>query len=159
MCDASDFAIGAMLGQRVEKCSRVIYYASRTLDSSQVNYTVTKKEFLAVVFALEKFRPYLLGSHVTIFTDHSAIKYLMTKKDAKARLVHWMLLLQEFDIEIKDKKGCENVVVDHLSRLRTSPSEFSINDSFPDEHILSLHPVPWFTDIVNYLVTNKFPSD
>ena len=115
MCDASDFAIGAVLGQRIDNRQHVIYYSSRTLNDAQQNYTTTEKEFLAVVFALEKFRPYLLGSKTVIFTDHSALKYLMTKKEAKARLIRWILLLQEFDLEIRDKRGIENVVADHLS--------------------------------------------
>ena len=100
MCDASDFAIGAVLGQRIDNKLHVIYYSSRTLNDAQLNYTTTEKEFLAVVFALEKFRPYLLGSKTIIFTDHSALRYLMMKKDAKARLIHWILLLQEFNLEI-----------------------------------------------------------
>ena len=87
MCDASDFAIGAVLGQRIDNRQHVIYYASRTLNDAQLNYTTTEKEFLAVVFALEKFHQYLLGSRTIIFTDHSALKYLMQKKDAKARLI------------------------------------------------------------------------
>ena len=97
----------------------MIYYSSRTLNDAQQNYTTTEKEFLAVVFALEKFRPYLLGSKTVIFTDHSALKYLMTKKEAKARLIRWILLLQEFDLEIWDKRGIENVIaiISHEFRM------------------------------------------
>jgi len=74
------------------------------LNDAQQNYTTTEKEFLAIVFALEKFCPYLLGFKITVFTDHSALRYLMMKKDAKARLIHWILLLQEFNLEIRNKK-------------------------------------------------------
>ncbi|CAN6685860.1 unnamed protein product [Malus baccata var. baccata] len=117
MCDASDYAIGAVLGQRKNKLPHVIYYASRTLNDAQLNYSTTEKELLAVVFALDKFRSYLIGTKVIVFTDHAALKYLFTKKEAKPRLIRWMLLLQEFDIEIKDEKGSDNVVADHLSRM------------------------------------------
>ena len=74
-----------------------------------------KNEMLAMVFACEKFRPYILGSHVIIHTDHAAIKYLMAKKEAKPRLIRWVSLLQEFNLEIKDKKGYDNVIAYHLS--------------------------------------------
>jgi hypothetical protein len=109
-----------------------------------MNYTTTEKELLAVVFACEKFRSYLIGSPVVIFSDHAALKYILSKKDYKARLVWWILLLQEFDITIKDKKGTENVVADHLSRLIIdSTSDITqINDYFPDEYLLSVATMP-----------------
>ena len=91
MCDASDFSVGAVLGQRKEKVFYAIYYASQMLNDAQLNYATIEKELLAVVFSFDKFRPYLIGNKVIVFTDHSAIKYLMTKKDAKPRLIHWVL--------------------------------------------------------------------
>ena len=136
MCDASDYAVGAVLGQKIEKKTHVIYYASKMLNDAQRNYATTEKELLAVVYALDKFRQYLLGSKITVYTDHAALKYLMTKKEAKPRLIRWILLLQEFDLEIKDKAGQENKVVDHLSRLtQGNQLDKAINDSFPDEKI------------------------
>ncbi|KAM1175357.1 hypothetical protein ACFX19_028369 [Malus domestica] len=138
MCDASDYALGAVLGQRKDKQPHVIYYASRTLNDAQLNYSTTEKELLAVVFALDKFRSYLLGTKVIIYTDHAALKYLLTKKEAKPRLIRWMLLLQEFDIEIRDKKGSENVVADHLSRLVHEEDVIPIPETFPDEQLMSL---------------------
>ncbi|KAM1533006.1 hypothetical protein ACFX10_006960 [Malus domestica] len=138
MCDASDYALGAVLGQRKEKRPHVIYYASRTLNDAQLNYSTTEKELLAVVFALDEFRSYLLGTKVIIYTDHAALKYLFTKKEAKPRLIPWMLLLQEFDIEIRDKKGSENVVADHLSRMVHEEDAVPIIETFPDEQLMSV---------------------
>ena len=93
MCDASDFAMGAVLGQKAEKVFKTIYYASKTFNEAQENYSTTEKEMLAIVFACEKFRPYIMGSHVIIHTNHAAIKYLMENKEAKPRLIRWVLLL------------------------------------------------------------------
>ena len=160
MCDASDFAIGVVLGQQKGKLSHVIYYASRTLNDAQLNYSTTEKEFLAIIFALEKFRPYLIGSKVVIYSDHAALKYLLSKKDAKPRLIRWILLLQEFDIVIKDKKGSENLVADHLSRLAHEKESLPLNEQFPDEQLLVTNiNVPWYADIVNFKETKELPKD
>jgi hypothetical protein len=166
MCDASDFTIGVVLGQRKDKKPHVIYYASKTLNDAQLNYTTTEKELLAVVFALDKFRSYLVGSLVIVFTDHAALKYLLTKQDAKPCLIRWILLLQEFNLEIRDKKRVENVVADHLSRLssyETTIDESPINEFFADENLFCAGTVsylgsPWYADIANYLATSQIPS-
>ena len=115
---------------------------------------------MAIVFAFEKFRPYLIGNKVVVHTDHSAIKYLMAKKDAKPKLIRWVLLLQELDLEIKDKKGKKNLVADHFSRLEGASNEVQVNDDFPDEQLLAIEDkraVPWFADYVNYLVAKVIP--
>ena len=93
MCDASDYIVGAVLGQRKEGKPYVIYYASRTLNSAQMNYTTTEKELLAVIFALDKFCSYLIGSPTVVYSDYAAIRYLMSKQDAKPRLLRWILLI------------------------------------------------------------------
>jgi hypothetical protein len=158
MCDASDYAVGAVLGQRVDKLPHVIYYASKTLNNDSIT---TEKELLAVIFVLDKFRTYLLGSKIIIYSDHVALKYLFSKKDAKSHLIRWILLLQEFDIEIRDKKGSRNVVEDHLSRLTMDYTEDAtpIFETFPDKQLMHIahNPTPWFANIVNYLVTDQIP--
>ncbi|KAD2805452.1 hypothetical protein E3N88_38829 [Mikania micrantha] len=125
------------------------------------------QELLAVVYAFDKFRSYLVLSKTIVYTDHAALRYLFAKKDAKPRLIWWILILSEFDIEIKDKKGAENVPADHLSRLedpaREKMNEEMIGDTFPCETLISLDTeivglvsageqgLPWFSDIANYL--------
>lgn len=93
-----------MLGHQYNKMFHTIYYASRTLIEAQINYTTIEKELLAVVFAFDKFISYLVGTKVIVYIDHAVIKYLIVKKDAKSRLIRWVLLLQEFDLEIIEKR-------------------------------------------------------
>ena len=110
---------------------------------------------LTIVYALEKFRSYLVGSRVIIFIDHATIKYLLTKVDLKPTLIRWVLLIQEFDLFIKDKKRYENLVVDHLSRLvneEVTQEGQEIWDEFPNESLLFASERPWFADIANYKV-------
>ena len=118
MCDASDYVVGAVLGQTKDKKHHAIAYASKTLTGPQLNYAITKKELPAIVFAINKFRSCLVGAKVIVYTNHVALKCLLTKEDANPQLIRWILLLQEFNLEIKDKKGVVNFVADHLSRMQ-----------------------------------------
>ncbi|GJR33401.1 reverse transcriptase domain-containing protein [Tanacetum coccineum] len=162
MCDASDFAIGAVLGQRKNKHFQPIHYASKTMTEAQAHYTTTEKELLVVVYAFEKFRSYLVLSKSIVYTDHSAIKYLFAKKDAKPRLMRWILLLQEFDVIIRDKKGAENLAADHLSRLENPHQDKlenkEITETFPLETLgsvaLRVDSTSWFADFTNYHARN-----
>ncbi|XP_071926165.1 uncharacterized protein [Coffea arabica] len=112
MCDTSDHAVGAVLGQRVGKTTHVIW-----------------------------------------------LRYLITKKDAKLRLIRWILILQEFDLEIRDKRSSENLVADHLSRILVVEESELLKDAFPEKHLFSLNSqLSWYADLVNYLVTGNFPA-
>ncbi|GJZ25743.1 putative nucleotidyltransferase, ribonuclease H [Tanacetum coccineum] len=140
--DASEHSDGAVLGHQKENRFHPIYYASRTLNDAQENYTVTEKELLVVVFAFDKFRSYLILSKTVVYTDHSAIRFLFSKQYAKPQLIGWILLLQEFDIEIRDKKGAENLTADNLSLLENLNlqilDESVIQDTFLDEFLMAL---------------------
>jgi hypothetical protein len=159
MCDASDYIVGAVLGQRKEGRVHVIYYTSKTLNEAQLNYATMEKELLAVVFAFEKFRSYIVNSKVIVYTDHTTIKYLLDKNDAKPRLIYWILLLQEFYVEIRDKKGVENVVADHFSRMnRGQDDKDPIEDKMRDDHLYRvLDKDTWMIDIIRAI--RKMPLD
>ncbi|GJS77061.1 reverse transcriptase domain-containing protein [Tanacetum coccineum] len=137
MCDASDYAVGAVLGQCKTKHFQPIHYASKTMTDAKAHYTTTEKELLAVVYAFEKFRPYLVLSKTIVYTYHSTLKYLLAMQDSKSRLLWWILLLQEFDVIIRDKKGAENLAADHLSRLENPHQDVlenkEITETFPLE--------------------------
>nr|GEU48358.1 reverse transcriptase domain-containing protein [Tanacetum cinerariifolium] len=160
MCDASDFAIGTVLGQRKTKHFQPIHYASKTMTEAQIHYTMTEKEMLSLVYAFEKFQPYLVLSKSIVYTDHSVLKYLLSKQDTKPRLIRWVLLLQEFDIINSDKKGTENLAADHFSRLENPHKDVfenkHINENFPLETLgkISSRSTPWFADFVNFHAGN-----
>nr|GFA44817.1 reverse transcriptase domain-containing protein [Tanacetum cinerariifolium] len=139
MCDASDFAIGAVLGQRIDEKFKPIYYASKMLNNAQEHYTTTEKELLAVVFSFDKFRPYLILSKLVVYIDHSALKYLF-----------------------------QNLAADHLSRLENPHIEVLIEreiaDEFLDKHLMVLNSKfnvnePWYADFINYIVGKVVPSN
>nr|GEX85084.1 reverse transcriptase domain-containing protein [Tanacetum cinerariifolium] len=162
MCDASNFAIGAVLGQRKTKHFQPIHYASKTMTEAQIHYTTTEKEMLSVVYAFEKFRPYLVLSKSIVYTDHLALKYLLSKQDAKPWLIQWILLLQEFYIIIRDKKGMENLAIDHLSRLENPHKDVfenkDINENFPLETLgkISSRSTPWTLNITSGTILTFF---
>ncbi|GJV34189.1 reverse transcriptase domain-containing protein [Tanacetum coccineum] len=146
---------GAVLGQKDGKNFHQIYFASKTLNFAQQKYIVTEKELMVVVFAFDKFRSYLILSKTIVHTDHSALRHLFKKQDAKPRLIRWILLLQEFDIEIKDRKGTENITADHLSRIKNNETsdDSEVDDNFPGETLMEINiNEPWFVDFANYLV-------
>nr|GFB49077.1 reverse transcriptase domain-containing protein [Tanacetum cinerariifolium] len=147
MCDARDYAVGAVLRQRIKNHFRPIHYASKTMNQA---------------YTFEKFRSYLIMNKSIVYTDHFALKYLLAKKDAKARLLCWILLLQEFDFKVIDTRGVENYAADHLSRLENlyenifDPKE--INETFPLETLNKFAhkdpSTPWFADLANYHARN-----
>nr|GEW95739.1 reverse transcriptase domain-containing protein [Tanacetum cinerariifolium] len=154
---------GAVLRQRKTKHFQPIHYANKTMTDAQAHYTTTEKELLVVVYAFEKFRPYLVLSKTIVYTDHSALKYFLAKQDAKPRLIWWILLLQEFDVIIHDKKRAKNLTADHLSRLKNPHQDElekkEITETFPLETLGMIafrgySSTPWFADIANYHAGN-----
>nr|GEV18392.1 reverse transcriptase domain-containing protein [Tanacetum cinerariifolium] len=157
------FSKSAVLGQHQEKHFRPIHYAIKTMTEAESNYTTTEKEMLVVVYAFEKFRSYLILNNSIVYADHVALKYLFAKKDSNARLLRWVLLLQEFKFKVIDTKRAENLAVDHLSRLENRHQNVldfkEINESFPLETINMVSfcgnsSTPWFVEFVNYHAGN-----
>nr|GEV33690.1 reverse transcriptase domain-containing protein [Tanacetum cinerariifolium]GEV41618.1 reverse transcriptase domain-containing protein [Tanacetum cinerariifolium] len=153
----------AIFYNMIEETMEPIHYASKTIMDAQAHYTTTKKELLAVVYAFEKFQHYQVMSKTIVYTDHSALKYLLAKQDAKPRLLWWILLLQEFDVIINDKKGVENLTADHLSRLKNPhQDELEKKEITKTFHLETLgmiafrgdNSTPWCDDIENYHAGN-----
>ena len=136
--DASNFALGAVLGQKENQVHYAIYFISKNITPIELNYTVTEKEFLAMVHAINKFRHYITRYEVFVHTYHLEIRFLMNKSITNGRITRWLLLLQEFNITIMDRPGKENQVADFLSRLHTEGEDVSIFDDFSDEHLFAI---------------------
>ncbi|KAK4394448.1 Retrovirus-related Pol polyprotein from transposon opus [Sesamum angolense] len=156
----ANFVFGGDCQEAFDELKRALTSAPIIQPPDWMQLLDTEKELLAIVFALDKFRSYLLGSKIVVFSDHATLKHLLSKKESKPRLIRWILLLQEFDLTIKDRKGSENLVADHLSRLIREEDDTPICDSFPGERLFKMQGmVPWYSVIVNYLVAHTLPTD
>ena len=156
--DASETTLGVLLGQK-DLTPYAIYYTSKNLTPTELNYTITKKEFLVVVHAIKKYRHYITGYETFIHTDHSKIRYLMNKSITSVGITRWLLLLQEFNITILDRPRKQNIVAHFLSRIQNDNNDTPVEDIFLDEYIFAISTkYPWFVEISNYLTTRKIPS-
>jgi hypothetical protein len=160
-CDASSIALGVVLAQPGEgDIDHPLAFASRKLSTTEINYTTTEREGLAMVYALQKFHHYLLGGHFKMFTDHSALKYLVNKPVLGGRICRWLLLFQEYDFEIIVKPGRMNKGPDHLSRLEHGEEPTSLEDTLSDAQLLTIRKIDdHFADIVQFLSTGMAPSE
>jgi hypothetical protein len=161
-CDASEEAVGSTLSQ-VDKNGHdhPIHFASRQLTSAEKNYTVTEQEGLVVIFSFKKFRHYLLGYKAKIVTDHKALTYLVNKPNPSGRLVRWLLLMEEFDIDIVHRPGRRHGNVDGLTRAYEGVGDVSEDDDFPDAAIMSINAEEApkeYREIIQYLDGMRFPD-
>ena len=159
--DASTIALGAILVQLgARDLDHSIAFASRKLSYSKKNYNTTEREGLAMVYAVQKYRHYLLGKHFKMFTDHSALKYLVNKSVLGGRIYRWLLLFQEFYFEVIVKPGKLNARPNHLSRVTNGEEPTNLEDNFPDAQVFSVQIVDdYFTEIIQYLSTGVAPQE
>jgi hypothetical protein len=157
--NASYISIGVVLGHEVDKKPYTIYFISKNLNPIELNYTVIEKDILVVIHAINKFRHYITGYPIILYTDHSAIRYLANKPITNGRVTRWLLLLQEFDITIKDRPGRENLIANFLSHIPKIDNSLTDEDRFPDEHlfVVTTKP-PWYADVENYLAARRLPA-
>jgi hypothetical protein len=145
---------------RVGDLDHPIAFSSRKLSESNKNYNTTEREGLAMVYALHKFKHYLLGKHFNMFTDNFSLKYLVNKPMLGGRIYRWLLLFQEFDFEVIVKPGKLNVGPDHLSRVTNGEEPTNLEDNFPDAQLFSVQVVDeYFVDIIEYLSTGIAPQE
>ena len=157
--DASAFAIGCILAQpgnqELEKnLDFPVSYASRQLNTAEKNYTTTEREGLAMIYAVKKFRHYLLANKFIFFVDHQALLYLVNKPCATGRIVRWFVILLEFDFEVAVKKGRMHQRADHLSRITSGEAPIGVDDDIPDATLFRVETAPrWSAKIIEVLTT------
>jgi len=159
-CDASGKVVGSTLSQLDENGhDHPIHFARRQLSSSEKNYTMTKQEGLVVIFSLKKFRHYLLGYKAKIVIEHKALTYLVNKPNLSGRLVRWLLLMEDIDIDIVHHPGRWHGNVDGLTRAYEGVGDVSEDDDFPDATIMSINanetPEEYW-EIIQYLDDMRF---
>jgi hypothetical protein len=161
-CDASGEAVGSTLSQLDKNGhDHPIHFVSRQLTSAEKNYTVTEQKGLAVIFSLKKFRHYLLGYKAKIVTDHKALTYLVNKPNPSGRLARWLLLMEEFDIDIVHRPGRRHGNVDGFTRAYEGVGDVSEDDDFPDAAIMSINAEEApeeYRKIIQYLDGMRFPD-
>jgi hypothetical protein len=161
-CDAFGEAVGSTLSQLDENGhDHPIHFANRQLTPVEKNYTMTEQEGLAIIFSLKKFRHYLLGYKAKIVTDHKALTYLVNKPNPSGRLVRWLLLMEEFDIDIVHRPGRWHGNVDGLTRAYKGVGDVSEDDDFPDATIMSINveeAPEKYREIIQYLDSMRFPD-
>jgi hypothetical protein len=157
--DASAIALGAILVQpRAGDLDHSIVFARRKLSDSEQNYNTTEREGLGMVYALQKYKHYLLGKNFKMFIDHSALKYLVNKPMLGGRICRWLFLFQEFDFEVIVKPGKLNAGLEHLSRVTNGEEPMNLEDNFPNAHLFSIQIVDdYFAEIIQYLRTGTAP--
>jgi hypothetical protein len=155
----SDISIDIVLGNEEDKKPYAIYFISKNLTPTELNYTVTEKEFLSVIHAINKFRHYITGYPIILYIDHSAIKYLANKPINNGWVTRWLLLLQEFNITINDWPKRENLVANFLFRVPKTDDSLIVEDQFPEGHLFTFTiKTPWYVDVANYMVDGKLPT-
>jgi hypothetical protein len=159
--DASTITLGAILAQpRTRELDYPIEFASRKLSESEKNYNNIEREGLAMVYALQKFRHYLLGKHFNMFTDHSSLKYLVNNPVFGERICIWLLLFQEFEFKVIVKPQKLNARPDHLSRITNGEEPTNLEENFPDAELFSVQVAnEYFVDIIQYLITGTTPQE
>jgi hypothetical protein len=165
--DASGIALGAILAQPGEgNMDHPIYFSIRKIFQAKHNYTTIEREGLAMIYALQKFRHYLLGSHFKFFTDHSTLKYLVNKTILEGRICRWLLLFHDFSFKLIVKPGRCNVGPDHLSKLESGESGGAVDDQLLDAYLFRIEAILEYLEYIvvflsiwtcteSYFVTQK----